>query len=58
MAFIITDNDNDNLFDINYSRKSRNLEKYFIRYSKQEGDKLNIFPLTSIQVIFIWLRNY
>ena len=40
MAFIITDNDNGNLFDINDSRKSRNLEKYFRRYSKQERDKV------------------
>ena len=40
MAFIITDNDNNNLFDINDSRKSRDLEKYFRRYSKQERDKV------------------
>ena len=40
MAFIITDNDNNNLFDINDSRKSRDLEKYFRRYSKQQRDKV------------------
>ena len=40
MAFIITDNDNGSLFDINDSRKSRDLEKYFKRYSKQERDKV------------------
>ena len=40
MAFIITDNDNGNLFDINASRKSRDLERYFRRYSKQERDKV------------------
>ena len=40
MAFIITDNNNGNLFDINDSRKSRDLEKYFKRYSKQERDKV------------------
>ncbi len=40
MAFIITDNDNGCLFDINDSRKSRDLEKYFRRYSKQERDKV------------------
>ena len=40
MAFIITDNDKGNLFDINDSRKSRDLEKYFRRYSKQERDKV------------------
>lgn len=40
MAFIITDNDNGNLFDIHDSRKSRELEKYFRRYYKQERDKV------------------
>lgn len=40
MAFIITDNDNGSLFDIDDSRKSRDLEKYFKRYSKQERDKV------------------
>ena len=40
MAFIITDNDNGNLFDITDSRKSKDLEKYFKRYSKQERDKV------------------
>ena len=40
MAFIITDNDNGTLFDINDSRKSRDLEKYFRRYSKQERNKV------------------
>ena len=40
MAFIITNNDNGNLFDIVDSRKSRDLDKYFRRYSKQERDKV------------------
>lgn len=40
MSFIITDNDKGNLFDINDSRKSRDLEKYFRRYSKQERYKV------------------
>lgn len=40
MAFIITNNDNNSLFDINDSRKSRALEKYFRRYSKKERDKV------------------
>ena len=41
MAFIITDNDSGNLFDIQDSRKSRDLEKYFRRYSKFERNKVN-----------------
>ncbi len=40
MAFIITDNDKGNIFDINDSRKSRDLEKYFKRYPKYERDKV------------------
>ena len=40
MAFIITDNDNDNIFDIKDSRKSIDLDKYFRRYSKSERDKV------------------
>ena len=42
MAFIITDNDNGNIFDINDSRKSRDLEKYFRRYSKNERNKVKL----------------
>ena len=40
MAFIITDNDTGNLFDIQDSRKSIDLDKYFRRYSKSERDKV------------------
>lgn len=40
MAFIIIDNDFGNIFDINDSRKSKDLEKYFKRYSKQDRDKV------------------
>lgn len=42
MAFIITDNDNGNIFDINGSRKSRDLENYFRRYSRSERDKVKL----------------
>lgn len=40
MAFIITDNDNGTIFDIQDSRKSIDLNKYFRRYSKRERDKV------------------
>ena len=40
MAFIITDNDNGNIFDIQDSRKSIDLNKHFKRYSKSERDKV------------------
>ena len=40
MAFIITNNDTGNIFDIQDSRKSIDLDKYFRRYSKNERDKV------------------
>ena len=42
MAFIITDNNSGNIFDINDSRKSIDLEKYFRRYSKRQRDKVKL----------------
>lgn len=40
MAFIITDNDKENIFDILDSRKSNDLEKYFLRYPRTERNKV------------------
>lgn len=45
MAFIIVDQDRKNIFDINNSRLSKDIEKYFKRYSKQERDKVNFITL-------------
>lgn len=42
MAFIIVNNQTGKIFDINDSRKSRDLEKYFRRYSKSERDKVKL----------------
>ena len=42
MAFIITDNETGNIFDIQNSRKSRDLEKYFRRYSRIERNKVKL----------------
>ena len=42
MAFIITDNNSGNIFDINDSRRSIDLEKYFRRYSKKQRDKVKL----------------
>ena len=42
MAFIIVNNDTGNIFDIQDSRKSRDLEKYFKRYSRNERNKVKI----------------
>ena len=42
MAFIIVDNKSGNIFDIQDSRKSVDLEKYFRRYSKRDRDKVKL----------------
>src|SRR5574344_2092644 len=42
MAFIIVDNHSGNIFDINDSRKFKDLEKYFKRYSRNERNKVKL----------------
>lgn len=56
MAFIITDNHSGNIFDIQDSRKSRDLEKYFRRYSKNERDKVKHIS-TDFFSGYIYLAN-
>ena len=56
MAFIITDNDSGNIFDINDSRKSIDLEKYFRRYSKRQRDKVKLIS-TDFYSGYIHLAN-
>ena len=45
MAFIIVDQTNKNIFDINNSRLSLDVEKYFKRYSKSERDKVKFITM-------------
>jgi transposase len=45
MAFIIVNQDNKNIFDINNSRLSLDIEKYFKRYSRQERDKVQFITM-------------
>ena len=56
MAFIILDNNSGNIFDIQDSRKSRDLEKYFKRYSKRERDKVQ-FISTDFYTGYIFLAK-
>ena len=56
MAFIIVDNNSGNIFDIQDSRKSRDLEKYFRRYSKRERDKVQ-FISTDFYTGYIYLAK-
>lgn len=45
MAFITVDHENHNIFDINDSRLSLDIEKYFKRYSKNERDKVEFITM-------------
>ena len=45
MAFIIVNQNKRNIFDINNSRLSNDIEKYFKRYSKQERDKVQFITM-------------
>lgn len=45
LAFIIIDQNKHNIFDINNSRLSLDIEKYFRRYSKQERNKVKFITM-------------
>ena len=45
MAFIIVDEEKHNIFDMNNSRLSLDIEKYFKRYSKKERDKVKFITM-------------
>ena len=45
MAFIIVNHDSKNIFDINNSRKSLDIEKYFKRYPKYERNKVKFITM-------------
>ncbi len=45
MAFIIVNQDKHNIFDINNSRLSIDIERYFKRYSVQERDKVEFITM-------------
>ena len=45
MAFIIVDQTNKNIFDINNSRKSVDIEKYFKHYSRKERKNVKFITL-------------
>lgn len=45
MAFIIVNQDRRNIFDINNSRLSYDIEKYFKRYSREERNKVKFITM-------------
>ena len=57
MAFIIVNQDNRNIFDINNSRLSIDIEKYFKRYPKQERDKVKIITMDLYKPYYKLMHN-
>ena len=57
MAFIIVNQDIKNIFDINNSRLSTDIEKYFKRYSKQERDKVKIITMDLYKPYYNLMHN-
>ena len=57
MAFIIVDQTNKNIFDINNSRKSLDIDKYFRNYSKKERDKVKFITLDLYKPYYILMHS-
>ena len=57
MAFIIVDQTNKNIFDINNSRLSTDIEKYFKRYPKNERDKVKFITMDLYKPYYKLMHN-
>ncbi len=57
MAFIIVNQDNRNIFDINNSRLSIDIERYFKRYPKQERDKVKFITMDLYKPYYKLMHN-
>ena len=57
MTFIIVNQDSLNIFDINNSRLSYDIEKYFKRYSKQERDKVKLITMDLYKPYYKTMHN-
>ena len=57
MAFIIVNQEEHNIFDINNSRMSIEIEKYFRRYSKQERDKVQFITMDLYKPYYKLMSN-
>lgn len=57
MAFIIVDQDKKNIFDINNSRKSLDIEKYFKRYPKSERNKVKFITMDLYKPYYILMKK-
>lgn len=57
MAFIIINQNDDNIFDINNSRLSKDIEKYFKRYSRKERNKVKFITLDLYKPYYKLMRS-
>lgn len=57
MAFIIVDHNKKNIFDINNSRLSKDIDSYFRRYSKTERDNVKFITLDLYKPYYILMKK-
>jgi transposase len=57
LAFIIVDQDSKNIFDINNSRLSNDIYKYFFRYQKCERDKVKYITMDLYKPYYILMKR-
>ena len=57
MAFIMVDQINKNIFDINNSRLSYDIKAYFKRYSKKERDKVQFITMDLYKPYYILMKS-
>lgn len=57
MAFIIVDQEKKTIFDINNSRKSNDIEKYFRRYPKSERNKVKFITMDLYKPYYILMKK-
>lgn len=57
MAFIIVNQDKKNIFDINNSRLSYDIKKYFERYPKKERDKVKCITMDLYKPYYKLMKN-
>lgn len=57
MAFIIVNHDKKNIFDINNSRLSKDIDNYFRRYSKQQRDNVKFITMDLYKPYYILMKR-
>ena len=57
MAFIIVNQDKKNIFDINNSRLSKDIDNYFRRYSKQQRDNVKYITMDLYKPYYILMKK-